>query len=147
MNGKDRLDRAQRIHAEGMRRVNSTPEPEGQKYPIGTRVTVRGKPNIARNGTKGTVLFTYAHAFPQVNATNVVDYAVDVDEHGYVAWWHESQLTLANEIPDNQMFSWVEIRALFEDYDNQHGTYPESRLEGESMHDFFVGVFFDNEKE
>lgn len=85
---------AEAIYRAGMRRVKTSPEPVGQKYPIGTRVKIDDHldPSMAHfpAGKNATVCYTYAHAF---GGTNVKDYCLDVDGVGKVSWYCEEQLT------------------------------------------------------
>ena len=91
----DREEQAQAIYAAGLKQVEETPEPEGQKFPKGARVRIADDlgPFMShfQSGVDATVLYTYAHAY---GGGNVKDYCLDIDGGGSVAWYHENQLTL-----------------------------------------------------
>ena len=76
----------------GMERVKTTPTPEGQRYPVGTRVRIADDlgPYMRHfpAGRFATVLHTYAHAF---GGDDVKSYCLDVDGYGPVAWYFENQ--------------------------------------------------------
>lgn len=77
-----------------MERLESQPEPEGQKFPVGTHVRItddlgRGMKHFP-SGCNATVEYTYAHAF---DGDNVNAYSLNVDNYGSLAWYFESQLT------------------------------------------------------
>ena len=78
-----------------MHRVKTTPEPEGQKFPIGARVKIAEKlgPSMLHfpSGCNATVEHTYAHAY---GGDGIKSYSLNIDGLGSVAWYDESQLTL-----------------------------------------------------
>lgn len=83
---------------EGQLRVKTTPEPEGQKFPIGSRVRIGEMPvsmSHFRGNCDATVLYTYAHAY---GGDDVRSYCLDVDGEGSVSWYSEDQLTLLVEV-------------------------------------------------
>lgn len=93
MDYKTRLSQAKSFHLEGICRVVSVPEPQGQKFPIGSRVWIGKMPPYMSHfegECEATVLHTYAHAF---GGDNVEDYCLDVDGHGEISWYEENQLT------------------------------------------------------
>ena len=80
----------------------TTPEPAGQKFPIGTRVRIAD--DLGRSmkhfpsGCNATVEYTDAHAF----GGDVKSYALIVDGIGSEAWYDESQLTEITEYQSSQ---------------------------------------------
>jgi len=87
-------DEANKIYNDGLNKVRNTPEPIGQKYPIGTRVMIDNKmPDSMSHFPKGklaTVMYTYAHAYW---GNDVKSYCLDVDDIGSVSWYNEYQLS------------------------------------------------------
>ena len=92
-----RFAEASAYYAKGMQRVEDTPEPEGQKFPCGSRVRIAD--NLGRamrhfpSSVNATVKHVYAHAF---GGDNVTSYCLDIDGYGEVSWFHESQLKSIN---------------------------------------------------
>lgn len=82
------------MHQQGLRNVSSRPVPDGQKYAPGTRVRIADDLGHTmshfRSGCLATVQYTYAHAY---GGDNVRSYSLDIDGHGSVSWYQESQLT------------------------------------------------------
>lgn len=92
---KERLADAQRIYAEGLRRVATLPMPEGQKFAPGTRVRIADDlgehmRHFHGAGKLATVEYTHAHAY---GGKSVDSYSLNVDGIGSNAWYYESQLT------------------------------------------------------
>ena len=93
MSEETRFTEASAYYEKGMQRVKDTPEPEGQKFPCGSRVRIAD--NLGRamryfpSSANATVQYVYAHAF---GGDNVTSYSLDIDGHGKVSWFHESQL-------------------------------------------------------
>lgn len=89
-----RKAQATEIYNAGLKKVENNPEPKRQKFPCGTRVQIAKDLGSSMShfisGAKGTVEFTYAHAF---GGTNVEEYSIDVDGFGSHAWYKEWQLT------------------------------------------------------
>lgn len=86
-------------YAEGMNQVATTPEPEGQKYPVGSRVQIASDlgPSMEHfpgAGKFATVEYTYAHAY---GGSSVQSYSLNIDGEGSSAWYQESQLTLTQK--------------------------------------------------
>lgn len=86
---------AQERYDKAMAKVRSDPEPEGQIFPVGSRVKIADDlgPHMKHfngAGRNATVLYTYAHAF---GGSDAGSYALDVDGVGYTAWYKEEQLT------------------------------------------------------
>lgn len=81
-------------YAQAMDNVATQPEPNGQKYPIGTRVRITSDLGVPMShfpmGVGATVAYTYAHAFGGRDAET---YCLDVDGYGRVSWYFEHQLT------------------------------------------------------
>jgi len=79
------------------RRVRNTPAPAGQKFMPGTRVRIADDlgPGMRHfpSGVTATVLHTYAHAYQCDNVLGLTRYCLDVDGHGWTAWYNEDQLT------------------------------------------------------
>lgn len=78
----------------GLKRVDTTPEPTGQKFPNGSRVRIvddlgSGMSHF-QSGVNATVVYTYAHAY---GGNDVKSYCLDIDDYGQVSWYHEWQLT------------------------------------------------------
>ncbi len=75
-------------------RVASEPEPDGQKFPCGSRVRIAEDlgPSMRHfeSGGNATVEYVYAHAY---GCGDVKSYSLDVDGVGSVAWYREHQLT------------------------------------------------------
>lgn len=91
---KERLAIAEETHRQGLEKVRTTPEPEGQKFHIGERVKIDDVLCSSMShfpaGKTATVVHTYAHAYW---GDDVKSYCLDVDGYGQVSWYHESQLT------------------------------------------------------
>lgn len=88
MTAKERYD-------EAMQLVATTPAPEGQKFPVGSRVKVADHlgthmGHFPGAGKFATVQHTYAHAY---GGSDVKSYCLDIDGHGSVAWYDEDQLS------------------------------------------------------
>lgn len=85
---------AMAYHAASMKRVRDTPAPKGQRYAAGTRVRISDDlgPRMSHfpSGMEATVEHTYAHAY---GGDDVLSYCLNVDGHGQVSWYYESQLT------------------------------------------------------
>lgn len=90
MDYKERLEQAKAFYERGLDRVRSTPEPEGQKFPCGSRVKITEGRGALTGGREGAVLYTYAHAY---GGSDVKSYSLDVDGYGAISWYDESQLT------------------------------------------------------
>ena len=96
---KQRLADAQGYYAQGLKRVATTPEPDGQKFPCGMLVKVADDlgPSMTHfeSGVYAQVQHVYDHAFP-TGSHNVEDYSLLIrKEPGRwygVAWYHEWQL-------------------------------------------------------
>ena len=90
---------AHSYHSAAMRRVETTPAPDEQKFKPGARVRITdhlGTPmNYFPAGRLATVLHTYAHAFERDDERSLKLYCLDVDGIGSVAWYEEWQLTQA----------------------------------------------------
>ena len=69
-----------------------------QKFPIGAKVhiTKNMPPEMShfQSDKNATVLYTYAQKFWGNNFTS---YALEIDNHGFSAWYYEDQLTLMKE--------------------------------------------------
>lgn len=81
------------IYQQGLQRVKDTPEPEGQKFPCGSRVRIADDLGSSmshfESGVEATVEYVYAHAY---GGSNVKLYSLNIDGRGSVAWYHEHQL-------------------------------------------------------
>jgi hypothetical protein len=90
----ERFAEATAHYLQSLERVANTPVPEGQKFPIGTRVHIAkdlGKSmEHFERGVDATVCYTYAHAY---GGDNVTSYCLDVDGCGEISWYKEHQLT------------------------------------------------------
>lgn len=95
--------RAKEIYAAGLKRVATTPEPKGQKFPNGSRVRVGKMPTHMahfRGECNATVRYTYAHAY---GGSDVKSYCLDIDGYGVAGWYKEQQLTaISGENKGNQ---------------------------------------------
>ena len=95
MDYETRLAQAQSIYAAGLKKVETTPEPEGQKFPNGSRV------RVGQGECNATVRYTYAHAY---GGGDVKSYCLDIDGYGEVSWYEEGRLSAIsgenNEISD-----------------------------------------------
>lgn len=97
---KIREAQARSTYQQGLRRVETEPVPEGQKYPPGTRVYVDVKDrSMSHFRTKcyATVEYTYAHAY-YWSPNDVNSYRILFDDGSSSAWYNEYDLTLAEEI-------------------------------------------------
>ena len=97
---QQQADEAQSYYAASMKRVASTPCPEGQKYPPGTRVYIAkdlgpGMWHFSK-GQWATVHHTYAHAF---GGDNIESYCLTLDRGGRTSWYMEWQLTTEEPKP------------------------------------------------
>lgn len=90
----DRLAEAKQYTEAGYQRVLNTPEPEGQKFPRGSRVHINVGSSVGMEhfitDVDATVEYVSAHAY---GGDNVKWYRLDIDGYGSTAWYHESQLT------------------------------------------------------
>ncbi len=90
---KERQTQAKVIYEQGLEKVRSTPNPEGQKFPAGSRVRIED--DLGRSmshfpsGTDATVEYTHAHAY---GGSDVKLYSLLIDGRGSCAWYHEHQL-------------------------------------------------------
>jgi hypothetical protein len=77
-----------------MDKVASTPEPQGQKFPNGSRVRIADDLGESmshfQGGVNATVCYTHAHAY---GGDAVEEYCLDIDNYGRVSWYEEWQLT------------------------------------------------------
>jgi hypothetical protein len=85
----------QEFYDMSMLRVKTTPEPDGQKFPVGSRVKVADDlgPHMRHfpgAGKLATVHHTYAHAY---GGSNVKSYCLEIDSVGSSAWYEEGQLS------------------------------------------------------
>lgn len=89
-----RAAQAQGVYQAGMKKVAETPEPEGQKFPCGSRVRIADDlgPSMRHfeSGVDATVEYVYAHAY---GGSDVKSYCLNIDGCGSVAWYYEHQLT------------------------------------------------------
>ena len=93
MDYETRLAQAKGIYAAGLNNVATTPEPEGQKFPNGSRVRVCKMNSYMAHfpgECNATVRYTYAHAY---GGDDVKRYCLDIDDYGEVSWYEEGQLT------------------------------------------------------
>lgn len=106
---EERLSQAKSIHAEGLRKVRETPEPKGQKFPVGSFVRI--SKNLGESmshfesGLPAQVEHTYAHAYW---GSDVDSYCLNVRHKpgmwSTVAWYHEHQLTLITDPEEIDIF-------------------------------------------
>ena len=86
------------MYQQGLENVKNNPEPEGQKFPVGSRVKINKDLGASMSHFKSdvtaTVEYTYAHAY---GGHDVKSYSLYIDDHGSVAWYREDQLTLIEE--------------------------------------------------
>lgn len=100
---EQRTAEARTYHQQSMHRVDTTPEPENQKFPRGSRVSIAPDLGTAMShfpkGVDATVEYTYGHAY---GTDNVDSYSLNVDGYGSSAWYKESQLTatVSDPMPD-----------------------------------------------
>lgn len=96
MNFESRAAAASAVYNQGLENVKTRPVPEGQKFQPGERVRIADDLGQAMahfpSGVLATVEYTYAHAYW---GEDVKSYSLNVDGHGSVAWFHESQLERA----------------------------------------------------
>ena len=94
----NRLAEANSYVAACLKRMESKPEPEGQKFPIGTRVRIADDlgPTMSHfpSGVNATVQYVYAHAY---GGSDVRSYCLNIDGRGSSAWYYERQLTEITE--------------------------------------------------
>jgi hypothetical protein len=90
----------------GLRRVNETPPPAGQKFPLGARVKIANDlgPHMRHfpSGKLATVQYTYAHAYGSTDTRSHQQYRIDIDGIGSVAWYDEYQLSAIPETEDGR---------------------------------------------
>lgn len=81
-----------------LERVKNTPEPQGQKFHVGSRVKItdhlESYMSHFPSGKAATVLYTYAHAF---GGNDIKNYCLNVDGIGQVSWYFEHQLELIDQ--------------------------------------------------
>ena len=91
----ERLSDATGRYNQGLGNVANNPEPEGQKFPVGSRVHIAkdlgNSMSHFNSDCDATVEYVYAHAF---GGSDVKSYSLIIDDYGSVAWYHEWQLTL-----------------------------------------------------
>jgi len=96
-----RSEKLKKINEEAKYNVVNKPEPEGQKFPIGSRVKIAdvlgSMMSHFPSGVEATVLYTYAHAYPSFDSSATNQYALEVDVCGFCAWFYEHQLTLIED--------------------------------------------------
>jgi hypothetical protein len=89
-----RLAHANCDYRAGLKKVATTPEPDGQKFPCGSRVRIVDDLGSAmshfHSGVEATVEYVYAHAY---GGSDVKSYSLNIDGRGSCAWYHEHQLT------------------------------------------------------
>ena len=89
-----RAAQAHGIHQQGLKKVASTPDPDGQKFPSGSRVRIADDLGAGmghfKSGADATVQYTYAHAY---GGDDVKSYSLSIDDYGSSAWYYEHQLT------------------------------------------------------
>ena len=89
------LDGHKVTYEQGLENVKSLPEPDGQKFPVGSRVYIQKDLGSAmshfRSGCWATVEYTYAHAY---GGNDINSYSLIIDDHGSSAWYEEYQLHL-----------------------------------------------------
>ena len=94
INYKKRFIGSKRIYELGLQNVLNNPEPEGQKFPVGSRVYINKDLGSTmchfNSGCNATVEYVYAHAY---GGNDVTSYSLDIDNYGSVAWYKECQLT------------------------------------------------------
>ena len=98
---KERLAEAHGMHKLGLRKVQHNQEPEGQKFPVGSRVHIAkdlgGSMSHFKSDCDATVEYVYAHAY---GGDDIKSYSLNIDNHGSSAWYEEWQLTLIeSEVP------------------------------------------------
>lgn len=91
-----RLAEAHAYNIECEENMKNTPEPAGQKFPVGTRVRIADDLGQSmshfRKGCEATVEYTYAHMF---GGDDVKSYSLMFDNGESSCWYDEEQLTLA----------------------------------------------------
>lgn len=96
MTYQKRLSAARGIYEQGLLNVKNNPEPEGQKFSVGSRVYIQENLGESmshfRSGCKATVEYVYSHAYPQ-NGMDIKSYSLNIDGYGSSAWYEEHQLT------------------------------------------------------
>ena len=93
MDYETKLAQAQGVYAAGLKKVATTSEPEGQKFPNGSRVRIGKMPSYMshfQGECDATVKYTYAHAY---GGSDVKSYCLDIDGYGGASWYEEGQLT------------------------------------------------------
>ena len=114
MTQQQRINEAQSYHQFGLRKVATTKAPEGQKFPIGSRVRIAkdlgdGMSHFPSDKL-ATVRHTYAHAF---GGNHVKSYCLDVDGEGEISWYEEHQLTLErNKSLHISIFRYIQIMKI-----------------------------------
>ena len=77
-----------------LRKVKETPDPDGQKFPRGSRVRIADDLGVSmshfKSGVDATVEYVHAHAY---GGSDVKSYSLNIDDCGSVAWYYESQLS------------------------------------------------------
>ncbi len=90
----NRFDEAKTHYLDAMQRVATTPEPKGQKFPIGTRVRIAKNlgPHMEHfsDNINATVKYTHAHAY---GGDDITYYLLDIDGYDVMSWYDEHQLT------------------------------------------------------
>lgn len=95
---KEREAEASAYYNHSMEKLKVTPEPDGQKFPVGSRVHICNDLGSSmshfESDCDATVEYTYAHAF---GGSDIKSYSLIIDGVGSVAWYHENQLTAIEE--------------------------------------------------
>ena len=93
-----RAAEAMSMYTKGRERLETIPEPKGQKFPVGQRVYITkdlGESMSHFNSdTYATVVGVYSHMY---GGDNVESYSLDIDCVGEVSWYEEWQLTAIKE--------------------------------------------------
>ena len=91
---EERFAEAQGYYKSGLQNVMNKPEPEGQKFPVGSRVHIAkdlgNSMSHFNSDCDAIVEYVYAHAF---GGSDIKSYSLIIDDYGSVAWYHEWQLT------------------------------------------------------
>ena len=94
---EQRLQHAKRIHADGLRRVENTGEPSGQKFPVGSFVKIADDLGSYMShfpaGLYAQIGYTHAHAYGGDADSYSLFVRFEGSRWSSVAWSEEHQLT------------------------------------------------------
>lgn len=94
---EQRTSEARAYYQAGRQKAMEAPNPEGQKFPKGTRVHIKKdlgpSKSHFRSDCYATVVCTYFQAYGGYDDIDKRTYCLDIDGTGEVSWYDESEIT------------------------------------------------------